>query len=148
MKKLLTTLLCTLLTTITLSVSALSFSEDTIFLDASDEQTCQQLNGHFTEWYGEIYCTTTPDTVLSQREKDLVQLANTKIVTILDQNNLDKQVVIDLLYQYKNKYNTNSDIKRLAIINYLISLLRQSPTQTAVPAGCTVRYDGCNTCMV
>lgn len=41
------------------SVSALSFAQGTKFLDATTKLECDALGGNFTEWYGEIYCTTS-----------------------------------------------------------------------------------------
>lgn len=41
------------------SVSALSFVQGTKFLDATTRVECEELGGNFTEWYGEIYCTTS-----------------------------------------------------------------------------------------
>lgn len=36
---------------------ALSFAPNTIFLEAKTKESCDQLGGTFTEWYGEVYCT-------------------------------------------------------------------------------------------
>jgi len=41
------------------SLHALSFIEGTKFLDANTKSECDALWGNFTEWYEEIYCTTS-----------------------------------------------------------------------------------------
>ncbi len=46
----------------------LSFSEDTIFLNADTESACNALGGDFMEWSLETYCTTLPDKISETTE--------------------------------------------------------------------------------
>ena len=57
MKKFLSALALVLLIAPTTS-QALSFSENTVFLDFKNEADCESKGGGYTEWYGEEYCTT------------------------------------------------------------------------------------------
>lgn len=54
---------------------ALSFSSDTIFLDAKSQTECSAQGGHWTEWYGQTYCTKPGEKTPSIQLLDTQQLA-------------------------------------------------------------------------
>ena len=67
-----------------LSVYALDFHPDTIFLEADTEEECKALGGNYTTWENETYCTTLPDeeagsASTSQTETEVVEESSSEI---------------------------------------------------------------------
>lgn len=60
---------------------ALSFMEGTVFLEAKTKAECEALGGHYTDWYGEIYCTQEGDvsTVTEAPEPSIEELMSEQI---------------------------------------------------------------------
>ena len=126
------------------STFALSFGPNTIFLNISDQQECEEAWAFFTEWYGEIYCTTTPEEVLTNQQKDLVVQAASTIVSIIGSDETLAQRVDEKLQEYSSRFAREWNIQKQALA---LQLRMEIDKRTmTIPNNCSVRYDGCNTC--
>jgi hypothetical protein len=122
MKKLLW-IIASLSLTVTMGVHALSFWPDTIFLQATTEETCSDMGWSFTEWYGAIYCTTTPSQRLTEDEQRVVTLAAQKITTLINGDKVLSLQIIETLEIYKAEFTQQNDMRKVAIIILLIQAL-------------------------
>jgi len=146
MKKLFWFICLCLISIGSLSVYALSFWPDTLFLIAESEEECQDMGGSYTQWYEETYCTTTPEMLLSEKQQRAIQIVAQRIIKIIDNDGDMYGELMNLLQWYTTLFRENQETKKLAVAMFLTTTIEWSVS--TIPETCSVWYDGCNTCQV
>lgn len=133
-------------------VFALSFSPDTIFLNADTEESCSDIGWDFTEWYEEIYCTTTPQSQLTDWEMEKIVLVAKRIKDIIGWDKEMYTQLVATLKSFKVRFTDSWDTKRLSIAIVLLQELEMvmddDDNDVVIPETCSVWFDWCNTCQV
>ncbi len=138
MKKLL--LACVFSTLFVASSFALEFSDDTIFLNASNEAACKAQWGSFTAWENETYCTTTPSNILTEKTMKAVSTLAQRVSAIVQKKPDIYGRLVQRLSELKFQYKEDQKIKKAVIIEYFVGALDEELPQLSSYEECETKW--------
>gem|GEM_PF-4838687 len=77
------------------------------------------MNGSFMERYGSTYCTITAESLLSDQEKELINKAGEKILSLIGNRSEKYEHVQTLLYGYLDTFRQEKNNKKVATVMML-----------------------------